>query len=86
MKVFISWSGETSHAVAQTLRFWLPSVLQYVEPYVPPRTSERVRARARTSPDGWKIPHSGFLALPPIVSGRLRRSYAFSCAPGALST
>jgi hypothetical protein len=34
MKVFISWSGETSHAVAQTLRFWLPSVLQYVEPYV----------------------------------------------------
>jgi hypothetical protein len=34
MKIFISWSGKSSGAVAQTLRLWLPSVLQYVEPYV----------------------------------------------------
>lgn len=34
MKVFISWSGERSKALANALREWLPMVLQYVEPWV----------------------------------------------------
>lgn len=36
MKVFISWSGERSRAVADILRRWFPSVLQAVRPYFSP--------------------------------------------------
>ncbi len=34
MKIFISWSGELSQAVALILRVWLQNVIQIVEPYV----------------------------------------------------
>lgn len=34
MKVFISWSGERSHALADALYDWLPLVLHYVEPWL----------------------------------------------------
>ena len=34
MKVFISWSGERSGAVARALHGWLPLVLHYVKPWL----------------------------------------------------
>ncbi len=34
MKVFISWSGKRSQALAQALHEWIPLVLQYVDPWV----------------------------------------------------
>jgi hypothetical protein len=34
MKVFISWSGERSRALATALHDWLPLVLHYVEPWL----------------------------------------------------
>ncbi|MEO5363467.1 MAG: toll/interleukin-1 receptor domain-containing protein [Magnetococcus sp. DMHC-8] len=34
MKVFISWSGERSQALAIALRDWLPLVLHYVQPWL----------------------------------------------------
>ncbi len=36
MKLFISWSGDRSKAIAEILRGWFPSVLQAVRPYFSP--------------------------------------------------
>ena len=40
MKVFISWSGEESHAMASALTEWLPQVIQSIKPFF---SSEGVR-------------------------------------------
>lgn len=34
MKIFISWSGERSEALAKALREWFPLVLHFVEPWL----------------------------------------------------
>jgi len=40
-KVFICWSGELSRKLAEALRNWLPSALQYVKPYFSPDDTEK---------------------------------------------
>jgi hypothetical protein len=34
MKVFISWSGDRSKAIAEELRDWLPTIVQSLEPFI----------------------------------------------------
>ncbi|WP_084251730.1 toll/interleukin-1 receptor domain-containing protein [Bradyrhizobium sp. AT1] len=41
MRVFISWSGDQSRALAETFRNWIPSALQYVKPYFTPADIEK---------------------------------------------
>lgn len=41
MKVFISWSGETSREIAEVFRNWLPAVVQAVKPYYSPDDIEK---------------------------------------------
>ena len=41
MKVFISWSGAQSKALAEVLRIWLPAVIQAVRPYYTPSDLEK---------------------------------------------
>jgi len=40
-KVFISWSGDLSNKLAEAVRQWLPSVLQFVKPYFTPSDIEK---------------------------------------------
>ncbi len=40
-KVFISWGGELSKKLAEEVRNWLPSVLQFVKPYFTPDDIEK---------------------------------------------
>jgi TIR domain len=41
MRVFISWSGDLSKQLAQALRDWLESTLQYVKPFFTPDDVEK---------------------------------------------
>lgn len=41
MKVFISWSGDLSHRLAEAFRTWLPGALQTARPYFTPADIEK---------------------------------------------
>src|SRR5258708_26454569 len=48
MKIFVSWSGVRSGALAQALRDWLPLVLHYAEPWL---SDADLRPGARWGPE-----------------------------------
>lgn len=41
MKIFISWSGKLSQKIAESIKDWLPAVLQNVKPYFTPSDIEK---------------------------------------------
>jgi hypothetical protein len=41
MKVFISWSGDLSKEIGESIKDWLPAVLQNVKPYFTPNDIEK---------------------------------------------
>ncbi len=44
MKIFLSWSGETSYGIAKIFHNWIPSVIQSVQVFL---SSEDIRKGAR---------------------------------------
>ena len=47
MKIFISWSGPRSKAMAEALKDWLPNVIQSIDPWV---SSSDIDAGMRWTP------------------------------------
>ena len=57
MKVFLSWSGDTSHKIALALYGWLPMVIQRIEPYI----SSEIEKGTRWSTDiARELEHSAY--------------------------
>ncbi len=68
MKIFISWSDETSHAVALALGDWIPSVIQAVETTVSP---EDIRKGTRWVNDVSKELNQSSLGIICVVPGNI---------------
>jgi len=68
MKIFLSWSDETSHAIASALGDWIPFVIQAVETYVPPADT---RKGTRWSDDVSKELDQSSLGILCVVPGNV---------------
>jgi hypothetical protein len=68
MKIFLSWSDETSHAIASALGDWIPFVIQAVETYVPPVDT---RKGTRWSDDVSKELNQSSLGILCVVPGNV---------------
>lgn len=64
-RVFISWSGELSKALAETLKIWLPSALQNVSPYFSPEDIEKGSKWDSSIATELEESHVGLICLTP---------------------
>jgi hypothetical protein len=65
MKVFISWSGVRSKAVAQTLHDWLPQVMNAVEPWMSSEDMRKGSLWRLTLAEELESTHVGVICLTP---------------------
>lgn len=65
MKVFISWSGERSHAIASALHDWLPSVIQTIETWISDADINKGARWAEKLAAGLEQTHVGIICLTP---------------------
>jgi uncharacterized protein YecA (UPF0149 family) len=63
VRVFLSWSGETSHQVAVALREWLRDVLQFVRPYLSSSDTEKGSQWQRVISHNIAESHFGIICL-----------------------
>ncbi|MFH1268996.1 MAG: TIR domain-containing protein [Planctomycetota bacterium] len=63
MKIFISWSGDRSRAVAEALRDWLPRVIQQVKPFVSSRDVDKGTLWPREISDNLQAASVGIICL-----------------------
>jgi hypothetical protein len=65
MKVFISWSGPRSQAIAQTLRTWLKDVMQALDPWISVEDIDKGQQWGRSLADELESTHAGVICLTP---------------------
>lgn len=62
-KIFISWSGDLSKALAEAVRDWIPKVLQSVKPYFTPDDIEKGSRWAKEISGELATSHLGIICL-----------------------
>jgi TIR domain len=65
MKVFISWSGLRSQAVAQTLRSWLKDVIQALDPWISVEDINKGQQWGPSLAEELESTHAGVICLTP---------------------
>lgn len=63
--IFISWSGELSKNIAEELRKWIPSVLQFAKPYFTPSDVEKGTKWSSEISQKLSDTHVGIICLTP---------------------
>lgn len=65
MKIFISWSGDRSKHIADTFRWWLPNVIQAVDPFVSTQDIEKGTRGNIAISDNLEKANVGIICLSP---------------------
>jgi hypothetical protein len=65
MKVFISWSGPRSQAIAQTLHTWLKDVIQTLAPWISVEDIDKGQQWGRSLAEELESTHAGVICLTP---------------------
>jgi hypothetical protein len=71
MRIFVSWSGERSHGVAEALRNWLPHVIQGLQPWLSSNDIDKGARWAADIASHLEESRVGIICLTPEKSNQL---------------